>query len=118
MGQYEYRRVIRRLVAPPALPAVIRPRAPDGPEHVAAENPRADTGEAVLRHSLSIPVSPSVLSVHPAPHARGEEPLHQLGAVDAERVLEILIRPGAVAVDGDREALDAEFRHLLNSLVR
>src|SRR2546421_11620620 len=30
---------------------------------------------------------------------------------DAERILEILARPGPVAVDGDRQAVDAEFRH-------
>jgi len=39
-----------------------------------------------------------------------EEPLHQLGAPDAERILEILVRPGTEAVDGNREALDAESR--------
>ena len=56
------------------------------------------------------------LPVHLPPHARGEEPLHQLRAPDAERILEILVRPGTVAVDGNREALDAEFRHEDTSL--
>src|SRR5476649_622764 len=42
MRQHEDRRVIWRLVAPPALPAVVRPWAPDRTEHVASENPGSD----------------------------------------------------------------------------
>ncbi len=49
------------------------------------------------------------LAVHLPPEARVEEPFHQLGAAHAERILQILVRPGAVAVDGDGETLDAEF---------
>src|SRR6266850_1775428 len=49
MRQHEDGLVIRRLVAPPALPVVVRPRAPDGTEHVAPENPGTDSGEALLR---------------------------------------------------------------------
>src|SRR5215468_11030087 len=47
VGQHEDGSVIRRLLAPPAPPAVIRPRAADGPEHIAAENPSADPGQAL-----------------------------------------------------------------------
>src|SRR5512144_1363219 len=42
MSQHEDRRVVRRLVTPPAFPGLIRPRAPDRAEHVTAENPGAD----------------------------------------------------------------------------
>src|SRR5882762_4431789 len=49
MRQHEDGRVIRRLVAPPALPALVRPRAPDRTEHVAPENPGTDSGKALLR---------------------------------------------------------------------
>src|SRR6267142_6302721 len=42
MRQHEDERVIRRLVAPPALPAVVRPRASDRTEHVTPENPGPD----------------------------------------------------------------------------
>src|SRR2546430_17078734 len=52
-------------------------------------------------------------TVHPAPHACLEEPLHQFRPPDAERILEILVRPSAVAVDGNREALDTELRHYI-----
>src|SRR6266853_1818447 len=111
MRQHEDGRVIRRLVAPPPLPAVVGPRAPDRTEHVAPEDPGADSGKALLRNSVVDSRLPIAVAVHLPPQARVEEPLHQLGAPDAERILEILVRPGAVAVDGNREALDAEFRH-------
>src|SRR5512141_1316532 len=52
MRQHEYGRVIRRLVAPPAFPAVVRPRAPDRTEHVAPENPGPDSGKALFRNSV------------------------------------------------------------------
>src|SRR5467141_213109 len=113
MRQHEDRRVIRRLVAPPALPAVVRPRASDRTEHIAPKNPGTDSGEALLRKSVIDSRLSIVLAVHPAPHACVEEPLHQLGAPDAKRILEILVRPSTVAVDGDSEALDAEFRHYI-----
>src|SRR5216684_5537486 len=67
MRQHEDGRVIWRLVAPPALPAVIRPRASDGTEHVAPENPGADSGKALLRDSVVDPRLAVVVAVHPAP---------------------------------------------------
>src|ERR1700687_3606501 len=39
MSQHEDGCVIRRLLAPPALPGVIRPGTSDGTEHVSPENP-------------------------------------------------------------------------------
>src|SRR5213593_2843295 len=113
MRQHEDGRVIRRLVAPPALPAVVRPLASDRTEHVAPKNPGTDSRKALLRNSVIDPRLSVVIAVHPPPYACVEEPLHQLRAPDAERILEILVRPGTVAVDGNREALDAEFRHYI-----
>src|SRR5213079_3773564 len=52
MRQHEDGRVIGRLVAPPALPAVVRPRATDRTEHVAPKNPGADSGKALLGNSV------------------------------------------------------------------
>jgi len=109
MRQHEDGRVIGRLVAPPSLPAAVRSRAADGAEHVSSKDPGADPGKASLRHGIVDAGLSAVLSVHPPPCARLEEPLHELGAADAERILKILVRPGAVAVDGYRKALHAEF---------
>src|SRR5262245_43908 len=52
MGQHENGCVIRRLLSPPALPALIRPWAADGPEHVPPENPGPESGEPELRHVI------------------------------------------------------------------
>jgi hypothetical protein len=46
VGEHEDIRVIRRFVAPPAFPWVVRPVATNRSEHVAAEDPCADVGEA------------------------------------------------------------------------
>src|SRR6266480_8146559 len=108
MRQHEDGRVIRRLVAPPALPAVVRPRASDRTEHVAPKNPGTDSGKALLGNSIIDARLSIVMAVHPAPYAAREEPLHQFRASDAQRILEILVRPSAVTVDGNREALDTE----------
>ena len=40
-----------------------------------------------------------------------EEPLHELGASHAEGVLEVLMRAGAVAVEGDGKASNDESGH-------
>src|SRR5438477_2335716 len=76
MRQHEDRRVIRRLVAPPALPAVVRPRASDRTEHVAPKNPGADSGKTLLRDPVIDSRFAVVMAVHPPPYAQGEEPLH------------------------------------------
>ena len=99
MSQHEDRRVIRRLVTPPAFPAVIRPRASDGAEHVPAENPGADPGEA-LRRDIVIDAGFSIwMTVHSLPRTRVEEPAKQFRPADAERIVKVLARSGAVPVD-------------------
>jgi hypothetical protein len=40
-----------------------------------------------------------------------EEPLHQLRAADAKGILQILVRPGTEAIDGNRKAQDTQFCH-------
>ena len=104
MRQHEDGRVIRGLVTPPALPALVRPRAADGTEHVAPEDPGADPVEALRRQVVVHARLAVFVAVHPLPGARVEEPVEHLRAADSERVLEILARPGAEPVDGDREA--------------
>src|SRR5215467_9259269 len=115
MRQHEDRSVIGRLVAPPALPALIRPRPAYRTKHVAPENPGTDSSEALLRNAVVDSSFSIVMAVHLPPYAGVEEPFHQLGTFDAQGVLQVLIRTGAIAIDGNGEALDAEFRHDLDS---
>src|ERR1700736_2336952 len=67
MRQHEDGRVIRRLVAPPALPTMVGPRAAHRTEHVAPKNPGTDSGKALLRNFVVDPRLSIVLAVHPAP---------------------------------------------------
>src|SRR2546430_10204987 len=69
MRQHEDGRVIRRLVAPPAPPAVVRPRASDGTEHVAPQNPGAESGKALLGKSGIESRVAIAVTRHPPPHA-------------------------------------------------
>src|SRR5262249_18524801 len=111
--EHEHRRVIRRLVAPPAFPAVVGPRTSDGAEHIAPENPGADVLE-----SLGRPVFiPATLSVPPAVHATEracmKKPIKEFRAADTERVLYVLVQTGAEPVDGNGECFDDQSRHVL-----
>src|SRR5216117_2912825 len=67
MRQHEDGRVIRRLLAPPALPALVRPQAPHWTEHVPPEDPGTDSGKALLRNSVIDPRLSTVMALHPAP---------------------------------------------------
>src|SRR5215472_11096836 len=108
MGQHEGRHVIRRVVAPPSLPAVVRPRPTDRPEHVAPHDPGADVLEAARRELVVDAGRAAVLAEHLPERAGAEHPFMQRHAADAEGILQVLVRPGPEAVDRDREAVDAQ----------
>src|SRR5206468_3852845 len=90
MGEHENRSVIGRLFSPPASPALVRPWAANRTEHVSPEDPRADPGHALLRDLVVDAGLAIALTVHASPDAGMEEPLHQLRAVHAEWMVEIL----------------------------
>src|SRR5262245_23683386 len=73
IDDHEDRHMIRRLLAPPSLPTVIRPGAADRTEHVPPENPGSDSGEAELRHLVIDTCLAVGLSVHPPPCPRVKE---------------------------------------------
>src|SRR3989304_1922930 len=93
----------RNSVPPPALPAVVRPRASDRPEHVAPKNPSTDSNKALFRNSVIDSSLSIVMAVHPPPYACVEKPLHQLGASDAERIPEVLVRTSTVGHTPERQ---------------
>jgi hypothetical protein len=59
MRQYEDRRVIRRLVAPPTFPAIVRPWTTDRTKHVALRIQAPIPAKLCSATSLSTPASPS-----------------------------------------------------------
>ncbi len=99
MGQDEDGSVIRRLRSPPPFPAVIGPGSADGTEHVAAEDPGTDSVQTLRRDFIVDPRFAAFVAMHPLPGPGMEKPLHQAGPADAERMLQILMRSGAVAIE-------------------
>src|SRR6185312_8623887 len=111
VGEDECRDVVRLLLAPPAFPALVGPGAAHGAEHVASQDPRAEVLESQLRHVVVDAGVPAGLAVHLPPEPQWEEPLHEFRAAHAERILQVLGRPGGVSVEGNGEAAAEDFRH-------
>src|SRR5579862_3175751 len=87
MSQHEDVAVIGWFVAPPAFPVVVRPRTAHWPEHVAAENPRADIlkaagGEIVVRPGRAAVFAEQHLLKRPC----WENPLMQRQSADPQRI--------------------------------
>src|SRR5688500_14961755 len=98
--------VVWRLVAPPAVPSVIRPRSPDRSEHVPAHDRGADA-RVTLSHKVV--VEPALAPVHPVcltGGPGGEGPFVQAGAALAERIVDALVGPGDVSVERHRQVVD------------
>src|SRR6202041_3353021 len=104
VGQHEGRRVIGWIVAPPALPARVRPGTADRPEHIAAEDERAEPVHRTICVGLIDAVRAAVLTGHCPEHARTEHPLVQLLPTLPERIFKPLLSPSPEPVDRDREA--------------
>jgi hypothetical protein len=99
MGEHKDRRVIWRIVTPPAFPTVVWPGASDGAKHIASENISADIlktprGNVIVDTGLAI-----FIAVHPLPRTRGKEPVKHSEPANSERILKILIRPSAITID-------------------
>src|SRR3569623_157654 len=105
VGQDKNRTVIRRLVAPPSLPCLIRPSAANGAEHVAPHDPRAEIltahrGLIVVRSGCSA-VLPKYLFLE---CAWAQRPLMQAEPTNTERGIETLVRASTITIERDREA--------------
>ena len=104
VGEHEDRSVIRGIVAPPALPALIGPRSSHRPEHVAPDDPGADVVETATykvvidsyRSTLRIPVQA-------LESAGREHPVEQRPAADSEWILQALTGASSIAINGDSE---------------
>ena len=111
VGEYEDLMVIRRVVAPPALPALIGPWAPDRSEHVAAHDRGADAGIALHHETVVDALVALLLAKHSKPGACLENPFVEQRPSHSERIVDVLVRTGAVTVDRDREIVDPQLRH-------
>src|SRR5216683_2198555 len=109
--KHEHRVVVRWVVAPPTLPFLVGPRPADRAEHVAAHDRGADAGVARDHEPLVDALLAALLANHATAVTGREDPFVQPLPAHAERVVKALRRPRAVPVDGDREVMDAQFRH-------
>jgi hypothetical protein len=111
VGQHEDRHVIGRVVTPPAVPrGILAPSAGPAPEHIATHHDRADAGLRLLDHRRARVDLATLLSLLPAPHLEREDPLVQLQAADAERVLLTLVGTGDEPIQRHRQ-LEPERAH-------
>ena len=111
MCEYECRRVIRRLVAPPALPLIIGPLASDRSEHVSAKNEGSD---AVHRPARVRIICSGLASAFPCisrnvrvgkNHWKSSSPRLPSGMSEA------LFEPGRETVERHAETGNSHFRH-------
>jgi hypothetical protein len=99
VGEDEDRRVVGRVVAPPAVPGrVLPPRAGAAAEHVAAHHGRADIGLGLLHHRRAGVDLAALKAVQAAPRLEPDDPLVELHAADTERMLLALVRAGGEPV--------------------
>src|SRR5437764_5015018 len=84
-----------RVVAPPALPLLVGPRAALGPELVASHDLGPDARAPVAGEGVVHSRAPSRLALHVAEAARGEEPLMEPGTGVSEGCFETLALAGA-----------------------
>src|ERR1041385_1874960 len=117
MRKDKCRDVIRRLVAPPAFPAVVGPWTANRTEHVSPKYPRTLALHRLGRKAVVYPRFAALTTMLLAERLRWKEPLHQLRSADAERVLKRLIRPGGKAVERNADRLDYDFTHPISRLV-
>src|ERR1041385_8589414 len=116
MGQHERRRMIGRIVAPPAFPLMVRPIPADRSEHVAAEDEGAETlhrapGKTVIDAGFTVG-----FSQHLTKTPCREKPVKHLLAMHTKRMLQTLAGSRGKTVKRDTEPGDFYFRHRLLQL--
>jgi hypothetical protein len=86
MSEHKYRAMVNGVIAPPSLPAFVRPRAANRAKHVSAHNPRANTFEALAHHVVVQARRASFAAVHLLVAASAELPSKDSQASDAKRI--------------------------------
>lgn len=98
MREHEHRRMERRVVAPPPFPVEVFPRSALGSELITPHDFGADvTGEVASAVVVKTVRSPRIGAIDPV--RGGSRPGKEIGRIRvAERVLETLAHPRAVAI--------------------
>jgi hypothetical protein len=104
-------RVVRRIVAPPALPVGVWPRTAHRTEHVAAEDESAEIIHGTPRELVVDSCRTALLALHRTKHSSGKKPLEKLGATLSERIVQALFWAGAEPIDRNAKSSDANFWH-------
>src|ERR687892_207537 len=111
VGEHEDRGVEGRVVAPPAVPGrVVAPRAGPAPEHVPAHHRRPDVRQRLLDHGRADIDFATIQAMLLAPRLELDDPLVEIFAAHAERVLLALVRAGDVSVQRNRD-VEPELAH-------
>src|SRR6476619_4797238 len=99
VGQDEDRDMVRWIGAPPAFPLIVRPGSAHRSEHVAAHAPGAEIRERTCREVVVYAGHPAVSPLDvPLEGAGWKQPLVQLFAAAAQRLITALVWAGAKAV--------------------
>src|SRR3954464_7658865 len=109
--QHEDRVLEGRSVAPPALPVLVGPGAAEGAEHVAAHDGGAHALEGPGRVAVVQPRAAPLDADHGLEGAGGEEPVHDLDGVLAERLGLALLKAGSETIQGTAEGANHDFRY-------
>src|ERR1043166_2638086 len=99
MREHKNLRVGRRILTPPAFPLIIRPWTANRSEHVASENPCADSVKAPFRKIVIDTCCTLSVAMNFLKRARGKDPLMKVYAAHAERIVNILVRARPKAVN-------------------
>src|SRR5580700_3298934 len=100
-----------RIFSPPARPLAPCPRAADRAEHVPTHDGGTDTRCTLREEGVVEPLTSAFSADHLTAASGSEDPFMELGSPDPERIVEILVGPGAVAVERDRVVAHEQSRH-------
>src|SRR5260370_19599433 len=102
VGEDEHGGTEGRVVAPPALPLLVGPRAALGPELVASHDLGPDARAPFAGEGVVHARAPSWLALHLVEAARGEEPFMEPGTGVSEGCFETLALAGTETVERNR----------------
>src|SRR6185437_3057879 len=111
MREHKHGRVVRRTWPPPAFPGIALPRTAHRPKHVASQDPRAQVFKRQAGHVVVRAASAAALALHLVEQFRAPKPGMQSKPADTHRIVQVLRRSGAKAVNGDGEGSNAHFAH-------